>query len=157
MPRPFAGRPGRAVLCTAERDVLGGHFPRGGGVRHAPVHPIGRTFFLTRRHRVFSAVLGIPAAVFFAAMAGFTPSVSRAAVMLSLSLFGASHPPGIRFAVCPGLCRAAAFAGQSHDCRLGRLSAFRWSSGGNSVLQRPSVRLDDEKGEEKWEKPQDKK
>lgn len=43
-------------------------------------------FFLTRRHRVFSAVLGIPAAVFFAAMAGFTPSVSRAAVMLSLSL-----------------------------------------------------------------------
>ena len=43
-------------------------------------------YALTLRQRVLSALLGIPVAFFFAAVAGFTPSVTRAAVMLSLSL-----------------------------------------------------------------------
>ena len=43
-------------------------------------------YALTFRRRVLSALLGIPTAFLFAAVAGFTPSVTRAAVMLSLML-----------------------------------------------------------------------
>lgn len=43
-------------------------------------------FALTFRRRVLSAVVGIPVLFAFAAVAGFTPSVTRAAVMLSLAL-----------------------------------------------------------------------
>lgn len=43
-------------------------------------------YLLTFRQRVLSAVLGIPALFLFAAVAGFTPSVTRAALMLSVSL-----------------------------------------------------------------------
>lgn len=43
-------------------------------------------YVLTLRQRVVSALFGIPVAFLFAAVAGFTPSVTRAAVMLSLSL-----------------------------------------------------------------------
>lgn len=46
----------------------------------------GLVYVLTLRQRVLSALLGIPIAVFFAAVAGFTPSVTRAALMLSLAL-----------------------------------------------------------------------
>lgn len=43
-------------------------------------------YLLTFRQRVLSAVVGIPVLFLFAAVAGFTPSVTRAALMLSLSL-----------------------------------------------------------------------
>ena len=46
----------------------------------------GLVYALTLRRRVLSALLGIPSAFLFAAVAGFTPSVLRAAVMLSLML-----------------------------------------------------------------------
>lgn len=39
---------------------------------------------LTLRQRILSAVLGLPVIWLFAAMSGLTPSVVRAAVMLSL-------------------------------------------------------------------------
>ncbi|MBE6944758.1 MAG: DNA internalization-related competence protein ComEC/Rec2 [Ruminococcaceae bacterium] len=41
---------------------------------------------LTMKRRFLSALLGIPAAFLFAAVAGFSPSVCRAAIMLALSL-----------------------------------------------------------------------
>lgn len=41
---------------------------------------------ITMRRRFLSALVGIPAAFLFAAVAGFSPSVSRAALMLTLSL-----------------------------------------------------------------------
>lgn len=47
----------------------------------------GMVYALTLRRRILSAILGIPASFLFAAVAGFTPSVVRAAVMLSLMLF----------------------------------------------------------------------
>lgn len=46
----------------------------------------GLVSFLTLRRRVLSALVGIPLLALFAAVAGFTPSVSRACVMMSLML-----------------------------------------------------------------------
>ena len=43
-------------------------------------------YALTFRHRVISAVIGIPVLFLFSAVAGFTPSVTRSAVMLTLAL-----------------------------------------------------------------------
>ena len=60
----------------------------------------GLVYVLTLRQRVLSALLGIPIAVFFAAVAGFTPSVTRAALMLSLALRREYDPPSaLAFAV----------------------------------------------------------
>lgn len=65
----------------------------------------GLVYVLTFRQRVLSALLGIPIAVFFAAVAGFTPSVTRAALMLSLALLARllrreyDSPSALAFAV----------------------------------------------------------
>lgn len=110
-------------------------------------------YALTLRQRVLSALLGIPVAFFFAAVAGFTPSVTRAAVMLSLSLLGPPVQAGVRSAVCFGLCRSGAAPGESFDGGIGQLSAVCGGSGGDFVLQQPAVRLDDPragKGQRLW-------
>ena len=44
-------------------------------------------YLLCGKHRVLTAVLGIPVLVLFAAVAGFTPSIVRACIMQSLMIF----------------------------------------------------------------------
>lgn len=62
-------------------------------------------FLLTLRHRILSTVLGLPVIWLFAAMAGLTPSVVRAAVMLSMMLLARlsrreyDSPTALAFAV----------------------------------------------------------
>lgn len=46
----------------------------------------GMIYFLTGKRRLFTALLGIPAVLIFAAVAGFTPSITRAAVMQILMM-----------------------------------------------------------------------
>ncbi len=45
-------------------------------------------FFLTRKQKFLTAILGLPLLAFFAAIAGFTPSVVRACVMQGLMILG---------------------------------------------------------------------
>lgn len=65
----------------------------------------GAICFLTGKRRFLTALLGIPAVVLFAAVAGFTPSVTRAAVMQILMMlalaFGREYDPpsALAFAV----------------------------------------------------------
>lgn len=65
----------------------------------------GVIYLLTGRNRYLSSLLGIPAVLLFAAIAGFTPSITRAAIMLSLMLLAAilkreyDPPTALAFAV----------------------------------------------------------
>lgn len=62
-------------------------------------------FLLTLRHRMLSALLGLPVIWLFAAMAGLTPSVVRASLMLSMMLLARlsrreyDSPTALAFAV----------------------------------------------------------
>ena len=106
-------------------------------------------YALTLRQRVLSALLGIPVAFFFAAVAGFTPSVTRAAVMLSLSLLARlcrreyDPPSALAFAVLVLLLgNPLTAASASFQLSVGAVA-------GDFVLQQPAVRLDDPRG---WER-----
>ncbi len=65
---------------------------------------------LTVKNRILTAILGFPCLLVFAALAGFTPSVTRACLMLSLTLLGLlleksyDGPTALAFAVLTMLC-----------------------------------------------------
>lgn len=103
----------------------------------------GLVYVLTLRQRVLSALLGIPIAVFFAAVAGFTPSVTRAALMLSLALLARllrreyDPPSALAFAVL------ALLLWNPLTGSLRQLSALGGGGVGHPVLQRPALCLGD--------------
>lgn len=72
----------------------------------------GVIFLVSRKRRFLTAILGIPALVFFAAMVGFNPSVTRAVLMQSLMMLAVAFdreydpPTAMAFAVLVmlGMC-----------------------------------------------------
>lgn len=91
---PFA----RALLLgdTAQIDYETNTALTVSGIRHviavSGLHVsilCGLLFFLTGRRRLFSIAVSVPALLLFAAAVGFTPSVTRASVMILLMLLAA--------------------------------------------------------------------
>lgn len=94
-------------------------------------------FFLTLRRRTLSAILGLPVIWLFAAVSGLTPSVLRAAVMLSMMLLARlgrreyDSPTALAFAVLVQLIAnplSAASAGfqLSVGAVVGILALYPW-------------------------------